>query len=91
MALLRGTVNPLNVLGQRRLKFIPLNFAKMSSKHTEELDKIDQWIYTKLDSRYCVKHSYVLDQDNKLVEMLEIGIEDPKELSMFALGCPYIQ
>ena len=84
MALLRGTVNPLNVLGQRRLNFIPPNFVKMSTKHTESLDKIDQWIYTKLDSRYCVKHSYVLDQNNKLVEMLEIGIEDPKELSMFA-------
>jgi hypothetical protein len=90
MSLLRGTVNPLNVLGQRRVNFIPPNFAKMSSKHTDRFDTIDQWIYTKLDSRYCIKRSYVLDQDNKLAEVLEIGIEDPKELSMFALGCPYI-
>jgi hypothetical protein len=91
MALLRNTVNPLNVLGQRRLKFIPPNFAKISLKNVDSVDKIDRWIYSRLDSRYCVKQSHVLDHDNKMIEVLEIGIEDPKELSMFSLGCPYIQ
>ena len=70
---------------------IPENFAKISSKNIENVDTIDQWIYHRLDSRYCIKKSYILDIDNKLIEVLEIGIEDPKELSMFTLGCPYIQ
>lgn len=91
MALVRGQVNPLNVLGLRRLTFIPDNFAKISSKNTEQFDAIDQWIYQRLDSRYCIKRSYILDQDNKLTEVLEIGMEDPKELSMFTLGCPHLQ
>ena len=91
MALIRGRVNPLNVLGLRRLNFIPSNFAKITSRNMEMINQIDSWIYDRLDSRFCVKKNYVLDQDNKMVEVLEIGIEDPKELSMFTLGCPYIQ
>ena len=91
MALVRSRVNPLNVLGLRRLNFIPPHFAKMSSRSISEFDKIDRWIYSKLDSRFCVKKSYILDDSNKLVEVLEIGVEDPKELSMLTLGCPYIQ
>jgi hypothetical protein len=63
----------------------------MSSRSISEFDKIDRWIYSKLDSRFCVKKSYILDDSNKLVEVLEIGVEDPKELSMLTLGCPYIQ
>ena len=91
MALVRGQVNPLNVLGLRRVTFIPDNFAKISSKNVEKFDQIDQWIYQRLDSRYCIKRSYILDHDNKLTEVLEVGMEDPKELSMFTLGCPYLQ
>jgi hypothetical protein len=91
MALVRGQVNPLNVLGQRQLKFIPINFAKMSSNRVENLDIIDRWIYTNLDSRYCVRSKQIVDHNNKITEILEIGMEDPKELSMFALGCPHIQ
>jgi len=91
MALIRGRVNPLNVLGFRRLNFIPSNFAKITSKNMDMITQIDGWIYDRLDSRFCVKKNYILDHDNKMVEVLEIGIEDPKELSMFTLGCPHIQ
>ena len=59
MALVRGQVNPLNVLGLRRLDFIPENFAKISSKNIENVDTIDQWIYHRLDSRYCIKKSHL--------------------------------
>jgi len=91
MSLLRGTINPLNVLGLRKLSHIPPHFAKMTSKNIDKIDVIDSWIYTRLDSRYCVKKSYVLDQDKKMVEVVEIGIEEPKELSMFSLGCSHLQ
>jgi hypothetical protein len=91
MSLLRGTINPLNVLGLRRLSHIPPHFAKMTSKNIDKIDAIDSWIYTRLDSRYCVKKSYVLDQDKKMVEVVEIGLEEPRELSMFSLGCSHLQ
>ena len=91
MSLLRGTINPLNVLGLRKLSHIPPHFAKMTSKNIDKIDLIDSWIYTRLDSRYCVKKSYVLDQNKKMVEVVEIGVEEPKELSMFSLGCSHLQ
>lgn len=89
MALIRGRVNPMNVLGLRRLNHIPPHFAKMSTKHIDRLEHIDSWIYTRLDSRFCVKKSYVVE-DKKLTEVLEIGVEDPKELTMLSLGCQYL-
>jgi hypothetical protein len=91
MSLLRGTINPLNVLGLRKLSHIPPHFAKMTSRNVDKIDVIDIWIYTRLDSRYCVKKSYILDQDKKMVEVVEIGIEEPRELSMFSLGCSHLQ
>jgi len=91
MSLLRGTINPLNVLGLRKLSHIPPHFAKMTSRNVDKIDVIDNWIYTRLDSRYCVKKSYILDQDKKMVEVVEIGIEEPRELSMFSLGCSHLQ
>jgi hypothetical protein len=91
MALIRGRVNPLNVLGLRKVNFCPPHFAKMVSKNTDKIESIDNWIYARLDSRYCIKKSYSVDSDKKLLEVIEIGIEDPKELSMLSLGCPYLQ
>jgi hypothetical protein len=91
MALIRGRINPMNVLGLRRLKHIPPHFAKMTSRNIEKIDLIDSWIYTRLDGRYCIKKSYILDSNKKLTETVEIGMEDPKELSMLGLGCPFLQ
>lgn len=90
MALVRGRVNPLNVLGLRRLSHIPPHFAKMSTAKTDKLEQLNNWIYSRLDSRYCIRKAFVLDQNKKLVEVLEIGVEDPKELSMFTLGCTHL-
>mgnify|MGYP003352730807 CR=1 FL=1 len=90
MALVRGRVNPLNVLGLRRLSHIPPHFAKMSTTKVDRFEQLDTWIYARLDSRYCIKKAYILDQSKKLVEVLEIGVEDPKELSMLTLGCTHL-
>jgi hypothetical protein len=90
MALSRGRVNPLNVLNMRRLKHIPPHFARMTTRNVSNIDAIDGWIYQNLDSRYCIKLSYIVDQNRKLVEVCEIGVEEAKELSMLSLGCPYL-
>lgn len=90
MALVRGKVNPLNVLGLRRLAHIPPHFAKMTTSKIDQFGTIEHWIYTKLDSRFCLRKAYKVNEENKIVEIIEIGVEDPKELSMLSLGCPHL-
>jgi hypothetical protein len=62
----------------------------MTLKDTAMADSIDGWIYHHLDSRYCVKISYIVGHDRKIAEVCEVGVEDPKELSMLSLSCPYL-
>lgn len=90
MSLSRGQVNPLNVLDHRELKFIPEHFTKISVSRGTDIKLLGQWINYNLNSRYAIKKTYTVDQNNKLIEIYEIGIEDPKELTMLTLGCPYI-
>ena len=93
MALSRNKVNALNALNLRKLKYIPPNFAKMNIpfEYIHKAKEIDRWIYTNLDSRYCLrKVQYVDPAVNKLYTAYEIGVEDPKELTMLSLGCPYL-
>jgi len=90
MALVRGRVNPLNVLGLRRLNYIPPHFESLTINNSS-IDEIDSWIYTNLDSRYCIKKGQKVDDQNKIIEIIELGIEDSKEVTMFLLGCPYLE
>jgi hypothetical protein len=88
MALAKGSVNPLNVLGVRRLSFIPSHFAKMHVNNGASVQKIEHWIYTNLNSRYsiCKRHKVI---EEKITEVSLIGIEDPQEITMLILACPY--
>jgi len=88
MSLIKGTVNPLNVLGQRRLNHFPRHFARMSIK--ADADKISSWVYSNLNSRYAIKRTLKISEDNRMIETQEIGFEDPAELTMFSLACPYL-
>ena len=45
MALIRGRVNPLNVVGLRKLNHIPPHFGTMTTKKVGEFDSIEKWIY----------------------------------------------
>lgn len=89
MPLSRGEVNPLGVLDQRKLSFIPEHFASITIE-TYYVKEIENWINFNLNSRYAVKKKLVVNQSNKLIEMLEIGLEDPVELTLLTLGCPYL-
>lgn len=90
MALARGEVNPLGVLGLRKLAFIPEHFTKLSVDLNVDLKLLDHWIAYNLNSRYAIKKDISLDSNNKIVESISIGIEDPKELLMLSLGCPLL-
>lgn len=90
MSLSRGEVNPLNVLNCRKLKFIPEHFTKISVGRFVEIKLIEQWINYNLNSRYAIKKQYTVGQNNKMIEVYEIGIEDAKEVTFMTLGCPYL-
>jgi hypothetical protein len=89
MGIYKNDVNPLNVLGMRRLSHIPPNFTKFQVKKFVDIRELDRWIYLNLNSRYCVKKSTAV-VENKLTTIIEVGIEDPKEISMMSLACPYL-
>ena len=81
----------MSVLGIRRLNFIPEHFARFTIKEFKGDPKnLDQWINYNLNSRYAIKKTFVINDENKLVEALDIGLEDPIEISMLTLGCPYL-
>lgn len=90
MALAKGQVNPLNVVGQRRLSYVPPHFGTMNIADARLLHAIDQWIYSNLNSRYCVRVKQGLDAQRRIVDVCEIGMEDHKELTMFSLACPHL-
>jgi hypothetical protein len=90
MALNRNEVNPLSVLGLRKLSFIPEHFSKISIDNKSDIKLLDQWINYHLNSRYALKKTFEINETKKIAETIEIGIEDPKELLMLTLGCPYV-
>jgi hypothetical protein len=90
MSLNRGTVNALGVLGFRKVPFIPAHFSKLSIDHRIDIKAIEHWIEYNLNSRYSIKMNYKLDYARKVIEVTEIGLEDPKELTMLSLGCQYL-
>lgn len=90
MALAKGSINPLNVIGQRKLLHIPPHFGVLNYANSQYAEKIDQWIYFNLNSRYCVRVKQGLDNQRKIIDICEIGIEDHRELTMLSLACPHL-
>lgn len=90
MSLNRGKLNPLSVLGMRKLNFIPEHFSKINIKKSIDIKLLDNWINFNLNSRYAIVSNIVVNQDKKMMEILEVGLEDPKEITMLTLGCPHL-
>ena len=91
MALKNCKVNPLNVLGLRRVDFpahhfVYTNLPKYSPTYTT---KLDSWIYTNLNGRYYIGQSIDL-VDNTIVYSTKLGFEVEKELSFFNIACPVL-
>lgn len=89
MSLAKGTINPLNVLKLRRIDWVPEHFTKMSISGLD-LDSINYWVYNNLNGRYAIARSLKLDENNKMIETQDLAFEDPAELTMFSLACPYL-
>jgi len=81
MSLNRGTINALGLLGLRKLSFI------LTIEHRFNVKDIEHWIEYNLNGRYAILEGYGLDSNRKIKVTTEIGMEDPKELTMLAIGC----
>ena len=90
MSLSRGEITPLGVLGLRKLPFIPEHFVKVYADENTDIKLLGHWINYHLNSRYAISMTVRVNSNNKLVNTIEIGIEDPREITMLTLGCPYI-
>jgi hypothetical protein len=90
MSLNRSEINPLGVLRVRKLAFSPEHFTTVLVDQYIDTKLLDHWIVYNLNSRYAIKKKMTLDHNKKMVGMLEIGIEDPREITMLMLGCPYL-
>jgi len=87
----RGEVNPLSVLKVRKLSFIPHHFAVIKIKiQSKDIKFLDNWINYHLNSRYAITKNFTINHDNKMIEVIEVGMEDPKELTMLTLSCPHL-
>ena len=87
--LIRGEVNPLNVLDTRKLSHTPLHFEKVYIEKDKNIKNIDLWIYKNLLGRYSCKKCYNI-KNNEIVDLIEIGFENPGELTIFLLSCPFL-
>ena len=90
MSLNRGKVNPLSVLKLRKLTFLPEHFAKIKTFAEIDVKLVEHWINYNLNSRYAIRKTFTLDQNNNMINVVEIGIEDPREITILTLGCPYL-
>lgn len=90
MPLSRDQLNPLGILGLRKLNFIPIHFATVIIKKTVDINLLEYWIIYHLNSRYAIRTCMTLDDTTNITSVLEIGLEDPKEISMLTLGCPFL-
>jgi len=82
-----GEINPLNVVGLRRLDHCPPHFEKVHFDLRTNEKNISDWVYENLSGRFWFGDSYVQDFENKNVYGLSkcIGFEIKNESSYFIL------
>lgn len=85
--------NPLNFFDIRRVKVMPPHFEKASiAMRLYNLEgTIVKWITENLRGRFYVNQATVLDEQNQYQKVIQVGFEDPKELTYFSLACPFLK
>lgn len=90
MALSKGKINPLNVLGFRLLSKIPKHFHTINVGINCDISSLTRWIYNNLNSRFAVIQEPIVTEQNHIAESIKIGFEDARETTLFMLTCPYL-
>lgn len=85
-------LNPLDVLGKRKLDVMPIHFKKTKISVFElDSDDLINWITERLTGRYCISVEPHIDQSGHLKTTTFLGFEDQKELTYCILACPYLR
>jgi hypothetical protein len=88
-------LNPLDVLGIRKIGFLPLHFSTIRARdiglNTVFLDEIENWITDRLSGRYCIVNTPMIGHNDVLEDVTVLGFEEPKEITYFLLSCPFIR
>lgn len=85
-------INPLDVLEERRLNFLPPHLEGLSIGHNNiyyRSEQISQWIIENLKGKYFLG-SVVKLEDNRLVTHQIVAFEDVRESTIFFLACPFL-
>ena len=85
-------VNPLNYFNCRQFTKKPhgLEFLKLNYDWNDNEELLEKWILENLKGRYYVGKHLAVDNQNRIRNFILVGFENPKELSLFNLSCPYI-
>ena len=85
-------INPLEVFNARKVNHPPSYFEYINVALTYNLeDSIAKWIKSHLKNRFFVGKNVILDNNNRLTQVLTIGFEDGKDMSYFMLACPHLK
>lgn len=81
-------INPLNILGIRKVTFMPKHFVKVEvdSLNTRRIIKgyVESWIKQRLEGRYAIIETTTVE-NNTRTDKTVFGFEVPSEASYFAL------
>lgn len=86
-------INPLSILGIRKLSSIPEYFQvhsfciddNTSDNYQICIRDITEWIEEFLHGRYAINYINISGRSK-----IRIGFEDPLEYTYFQLGCPHL-
>lgn len=80
-----GEINPLNVMGLRRMDHCPPHFEKVFFNSRVQDKKIIDWIYENLSSRFWYGDLYrTINNLNEIYKC--VAFEEPSEASLFLLS-----
>ena len=87
-----GQPNALNFFNIRQLRVAPPHFEYITLKQSYNFeDAITKWIVKNLKGRFFIGKKLDLDKENTVATLINLGFEDPKELSYFMLACPLLK
>lgn len=91
-------INPLNVVNQRHVDYMPEHFTVIDYKTNMEnaylspnkmVEQISNWIFCKLDGRFHVLNCGIVtdeERENGMCYLVKIGFEEASESTFFSLA-----
>lgn len=79
-----GDINPLSVLGLRRLNHCPPHFERVEFDIKVQEKQIADWVWENLEGRFWIGYTYRKENSNVVMQKC-LAFELPAEASYFAL------